>query len=524
MGDERPNILCLCMDQLRWDHLGCYGNAQVRTPNLDRLAMGGMVFDNAYVANPLSMPARATLATGLTPRGHGVRTNGIPLDPRVPTMGQALRRAGYHTHSVGKLHLHNFEAKALAGQDDAVLTDWPESRKAWNEGAVTELPSPYYGFDSTVLVSGHCDYVWGQYVNWIKAEHPVVMRAVRGKEMLEDWTALCGERAFKSAVPEELHYNRYIADHTCAFLEARAREEGPFFCWASFPDPHHPYVAPRPYCDWYDPADMPLPTRRAGELDSLPPFYRTMYERGAGPWRSLSGRSAPTRRTDDELRHIRAMTCAMVSCTDAAIGRVLDGLDALSLADNTVVCFLSDHGDMLGDHYMLNKGPFHFDGLLRIPLVWRWPGRVAAGARTAGLASQIDLVPTVLDLCGVAPDEGPNPETPEAPLQCPPLPGVSLRAQLTGNRGAVRDRVVIENDEDYLGTCLRTLVTQEYKLTVYSRHPDWGELFDRRNDPCEVHNLWNDAGAAAVKGRLMGELLNAYLDEQSPLPRRMTHA
>lgn len=524
MSDERPNILCICMDQLRWDHLGCNGNTQVRTPNLDRLAAGGMAFDNAYVANPLSMPARATLATGLTPRAHGVRTNGIPLDPRIVTMPEVLRRAGYHTHSVGKLHLHNFEAKAVVGEGELDLTRWPESRAAWDTGVVSALPSPYYGFESTVMVSGHSDYVFGQYVNWIRAEHPEVMGAVCGREMLEDWTALCGERAFKSAVPESLHYNRYIADHTCDFLEAQASEGGPFFCWTSFPDPHHPYVAPQPYCDWYDPASMPLPTRREGELDTLPPFYRTMYEQGAGEWRSLSGRSTPTKHTDDELRHIRAMTLAMVSCTDAAIGRMLDTLDALGLADSTVVCFLADHGDMLGDHYIVNKGPFHFDGLLRIPLIWRWPGRIAPRVRTAGLASQIDFVPTVLDICGVTPDEGPHPETPEAPLQCPPLPGVSLVEQLTGERVSVRDRVVIENDEDYLGTCVRTLVTEEYKLTVYSRHPDWGELFDRHDDPDELHNLWSDPSADELKQRLMGELLTAYLDEQSPLPRRITHA
>ncbi len=524
MPGSRPNIVCICMDQLRQDHLGCYGNPDVRTPNLDRLAAEGMVFDNAYVSNPLCMPARATLATGRTPRGHGVRTNGIPLDPSTPTLPEALRQAGYHTHSVGKLHLHNFGVTDRIASDPTELANWPESRAAWTQGVVTELPSPYYGFESSVFVGGHAGYVFGEYANWLAAEHPEMMPKLRGDETLEDWSEACGESAFKSALPEQLHYNRYIADRTCEFLDAKARDGRPFFCWASFPDPHHPYVAPRPYCDWYDPAEMPLPARREGELETLPPFYRTMYDQGAGRWGCLSGRWAPTRKTDDQLRHIRAMTYAMVSCTDAAIGRVLHALDAAGLAENTVVVFLADHGDMLGDHSIVNKGPFHFDGLLRMPLIWRWPGRIAPGSRTPGLAGQIDFVPTVLDLCGVAMSEGPCPETPEAPLQCRALPGVSLRGQLEGHCEKARDRLVVENDEDYLGTVLRTLITEQYKITVYSRHRDWGELFDRKGDPSELHNLWDDPAARPVKERLLGELLYAYLDEQSPLPRRITHA
>jgi len=524
MSDSRPNILCFCMDQLRWDHLGCYGNAQVRTPNLDRLAAEGVVLDNAYVSNPLCMPARATLLTGRTPRGHGVRTNGIPLEARVPTITEALRQGGYHTHAVGKLHLHTFGVTDLAEPDSLNPADWPESARAWSEGVVTALPAPYHGFASSVFVGGHAQGVFGQYANWLSAEHPDQVPRLRGKEKLEDWTDKCGESAFKSALPDELHYNRYIADRTCEFLDARARDGGAFFCWTSFPDPHHAYVAPQPYCDWYDPADMPLPTRREGELDTLPPFYRTVHDEGAGRWRALSGRWAPTKKTDDQLRHIWAMTYAMVSCTDAAIGRVLDRLDALGLAENTIVCFLTDHGDMLGDHYIVNKGPFHFDALLRMPMIWRRPGRIPAGSRRDGLVSQIDFAPTILELCGAAIGQGMCPAAPEAPFQREALPGRSLVGLLEGRSATVRDRVVIENDEDYLGTVLRTLVTERYKLTVYGHHPDWGELFDRENDPSELNNLWDAPEAQSIKQRLLGELLYACLAEQCPMPRRITHA
>jgi arylsulfatase len=404
------------------------------------------------------------------------------------------------------------------------LTQWPESREAWDKGIVTSLPLPYYGLESADFVGGHTTWVWGDYIHWLKAEHPDALPAVYGKVMIEDWTPKCGEHALKSAVPAELHYNRYIADRTCEFLGQKAADGRPFFCWCSFPDPHHSYVAPRPYCDWYDPAQMPLPTRAEGELDRLPPFYRTVYEEGAARWKVLSGRGRPTRHTDSELQHIWAMTYAMVSCTDAAIGLVLNRLEETGLARNTVVCFLADHGDMLGDHWIVNKGPFHFDGLLRMPLVWRWPGHIREGSRTPGLACQIDFAPTVLDLAGVPIPEGARPEPPEAPCQRTPWPGKSLAPQLSGRAERVRDHVIVENDEDYLGTNLRSYITDDYKLTVYSSHPDWGELFDRRNDPKELNNLWNDPKARSTRARLMQELLYAYLDEETPLPRRMTHA
>lgn len=521
----RPNLLCLVMDQLRWDHLGCYDNQVVRTPNLDRLAARGVVFDRAYVANPLCMPARATLFTGRTPRGHGVRTNGIPLSPNIPTMTEALRQAGYHTHLAGKLHLSNFQLGGIAAAEEMKLSSWPESRQAWEDGVATGLPSPYYGLESADFMGGHGSGIFGAYANWLQAEHPEMLPKLRGQEKLEDWSEKCGESGFKSALPEELHYNRYLANETCRFLEEKAGDQRSFFCWTSFPDPHHPYAAHRPYCDWYDPRDMPLPSRQEGELERLPPFYKIMYEEGAAErWRTLSGRGLPTKKTDDQLRHIWALTYAMVSSVDAAIGRILDKLEETGLAENTVVCFLADHGDMLGDHFMMNKGPFHFEALLRMPFIWSWPGHFPEGARTPGLASQIDFAPTVLDLCGVDIPEGPIPSEPESPRQRLPWPGKSLTPVLAGQEKKVRDWVIVENDEDYLGANVRTFITNRYKITVYSGHEDWGELFDLKEDPNEFNNLWDEPEAKNLKTALLAKFMHCYLEEDSVLPRRLTHA
>ena len=524
MLNRRPNVLVLCMDQLRFDHLGCMGNTTVRTPNIDRIAARGVTFDRAYVANPLCMPARATMFTGLTPRKHGVRTNGVQLDRNIPTMPGALLQAGYHTHSVGKLHLCNMATPNGVAEEDLDPDVYPECFILWRRRRITRLPTPYFGLKSSVFVTGHGNYVYGEYLHWLEDNHPQAVKQLQCKEKRADLTeAAGGEFTAKMSLPEELHYNRYIAERTVEFLRERASDNTPFFCFTSFPDPHHPYVAPAPYCDMYDPADIPLPNRREGELADLPPFFGEVFAKGCKHWKALSGRRAPTDLSDDAFRQIIAMTYAMVSCTDAAIGLVLDALDDLGLAEDTPVCFLSDHGDMMGDHWLLNKGPFHFEGLVRMPFIWSWPGRFEEGVRTRALCGQIDFAPTILDICGVPVPEGPVPPEAEARYQLPAWPGRSLQAVCAGESDHVHDSLIIENDEDYLGQNLRTLITDRYKLTTYS-HADYGELFDLEEDPDELHNLWDSAKHQPLKQELTALLLKRYLQEESPLPRRLAHA
>jgi len=172
---RRPSFLIFCTDQQRADHIGCAGNPVVQTPSLDRLAAEGVLCGRAYVNNPLCMPGRATMLTGQTPRGHGVRANGIPLRPDAPTMTQALADAGYRTHSVGKIHLNGFGIPR--GADPAALdpADWPESYAMWESGRITKLPRPYYGFQTAEVTLGHATGVRGDYRNWLAREHPDVI-------------------------------------------------------------------------------------------------------------------------------------------------------------------------------------------------------------------------------------------------------------------------------------------------------------------------------------------------------------
>jgi arylsulfatase A-like enzyme len=512
----RTSFLCFITDQQRFDHWGGAGNAAIRTPHLDRLAAHGLVFDRAYVANPLCMPARATLFTGRTPRGHGVRTNGIPLDPRIPTMTQALREAGYRTHGVGKVHLTPFEAPNGYGPEELDPRDWPECRQLWEAGRVRSLPHPYFGLEQVEFAGGHGSWAWGDYINWLNERHSDGARLLSREAGTK--TASGAEQSWISAVPEELHCSTWVGDRTVEFLKAQAGREEPFLLWCSFPDPHHPFCPPEPWASMYDRSQMPPPARREGELDDLPPHYRRAFEEGL----PLSGRRAATRIGDEQLREVLALTYGMVSLVDKQIGRVMAALEEAGLRESTVVTFMSDHGDMMGDHWMLNKGPFHFDGLLRVPSIWAGP-RIASGLRTSALSSQLDFAPTILDLAGVATPEGPVPRRREAPEQMPAWPGKSLRPVLEGTAPSVREAVLVENDEDYLGLRLRTLVTDRWQLTVYGGQ-DYGELFDLREDPGQLHNLWSSPQHRDVKADLHRRLLHEVVETDSALPRRLGHA
>jgi arylsulfatase A-like enzyme len=516
MPSDHPSFLCFVTDQMRGDHIGCAGNPVIRTPNLDRIASSGVRFTRAYVNNPLCMPSRATLFTGLTPRGHGVRTNGIPLDRRFPTIVGALADAGYRTHSIGKLHLLPFSTPR--GVDPGTLdpTDWAESYHFWNNGILETMPAPYFGLQTVEITVGHGPGTTGDYRRWLRERNPAAEALWRPEAGTP--TPHHAEQAWHCAIPEELHYNTWVADRAIEFLEQHPRNT-PFFLWCSFPDPHHPYCPPEPWASMYDPADVPMPMRCEGELGTLPPFYGEAYEKSA----RLSGRMHPTKMSDEQLREIIALTYGMISHVDYNIGRVLDALERCGLRENTVVCFLSDHGDMMGDHWMMNKGPFHMEGLLRMPFIWSCPGRFAQGAATDALVSYLDFAPTILELAGVPIPEGFVPAEPEAEKQLPPWPGVSFAPHLRRETCPRQDSVVVENDEDYLGLRLRTLVTERYKITAYPGQP-YGELFDLQDDPGELHNLWQDPRSQGLKKDLLIRLMERLVETDSRLPRRVSHA
>jgi arylsulfatase len=308
------------------------------------------------------------------------------------------------------------------------------------------------------------------------------------------------------AMPEELHYNRFIADTTIDAIGRARRADTPFFIWCSFPDPHHPFAPPEPYASMYDPAECAAPEQLREEQAALPPYYRDVYDGTLRP-NGVDNRPLPT----DHILEMIARTYGMISHVDSEIGRIVAALERSGLLEDTAIVFTGDHGDMMGDHGLILKGPYTFAGCINTPLIISAPGRTA-GAVSDSLVSQIDLMPTILDLCDV-PMPGSDWSEQETPFErgtIDPIslyPGRSAAPLLADPTQRMRDDVVIENDDPTTGFRVRAFVTDRYRLTVYPGFP-FGELFDLASDPGEHRNLWDRE--PSLRNELVRRLLDAY--------------
>ncbi|GAG10578.1 unnamed protein product, partial [marine sediment metagenome] len=265
------------------------------------------------------------------------------------------------------------------------------------------------------FVGGHVHYTYGDYKNELEREHPGMHARLAVENALEPPTG--APESWKAAIPAEHHYNTAIADRTIEYIRAHNADR-PFFIWCSFPDPHHPFAVPRPYCDQYDPKAITFsPARRDGELDDLPAYIRECYK-GLVATGGLDWDMRPI--TDEHFREMIAHTYGMISMVDDNIGRVVKALEELALLENTIIVFFSDHGDLMGDHWLSKKGPFLFRTLTRIPTVWRLPKRFNARRESDALVSTVDLMPTLLDLAGVPIPDG--------------VQGLSYRQVMTGEQ------------------------------------------------------------------------------------------
>ena len=518
---DRPNFLIFIVDQWHPGCMGYAGHPAVRTPNIDALAAGGTRFDRMYTSCPISMPARATMFTGLTPRGHRVRANGIALDASVPTFTEALRRAGYHTHCSGKIHLH--VAGQRLGLDAASLdpADFPECREFWLSGKITELPLPFYGLESADYFGGCGHGAYGPYVDWLRSEHAEQAHLFFDRVAIEPPSPaaeLFNRASYKWALPAELHAATWIADRTVDFL--RSAGDRPFCLMCSIQEPHPPFAPPAGYAYRYDPKDVPPPLGRAGELDDLPPHFRQMVE---GEIVTSGNPAEPMNASAPYRPEIAAHYYGLIELVDDQVGRVLAALEDRGLAENTVVMFLADHGEALGDHGLWGKGPYHFDSVIRVPFIVRWPGRTRAGGVCDRVSGLVDFAPTILEMAGAPVPEGLLPDPLESPQAPPAWPGRSLVGALTGEQADTDADALVEMDEDYLGFKMRTLVTRGHRITCYSGQP-YGELFDLQEDPNEYRNLWDDPASQPLREDLRARLLNKIMETDISLPRQISRS
>jgi len=509
---RRPNVVLIITDQHRRDHTGFGGNPVVQTPQLDALAARAVDFSEAFVANPICMPNRATMLTGRMPSVHGTRCNGIALDWDAETFVRLLRNAGYRTGLVGKAHFQNMfqQNEEGEGRRTARRRRWPEGwntledQERWRAGRV-EMPDDFYGFEHVELAVGHADVVSGEYFHWLR-DHDVDPATLLGPA--PDRAFAGWWQVWRTRLPEELYPTAFVGERTSEFIRASATSGSPFFVQCSFPDPHHPFTPPGRYYDLYDPADVPLPATFDDDHATSVPHLKA--------WRSTRGDTPPEipvmpfSPTEEIYREAAAKEYGAITMIDSAVGSVLDAIDEAGQADNTIVIFTSDHGEMFGDHGLMLKAAMHYRGALRVPLLVADPRRPAA--RCSSLVGTIDLAQTILDLTAVDRFSGMQGRS-LVPLLDDPIAGL------------VHDAIVVEEDEPFdlamTGSSLRmrTLITPTSRLSVY-RGTERGELFDLDADPDELVNRFDDADAVGLRGELFEVLARELLilDDRDPAP------
>lgn len=362
---DRPNILLVMTDQQRWDTLGATGNPIIRTPNLDRLAREGALFSEVITPAPVCAPARAALLSGYSPsRMHFTSNSGFLADQE-DTPPTLLNQAGYHTQALGKMHFpqsdgrHDRPWEATYGFQDLMLSE--ETR--WLRQARSLEEVAFDDYDRFLLE--HDLRGWGT---------PPEIGYNEIKPVL-------------SALPEEYSVTTWLGDRAVEYL-ARPHDR-PFFALVSFVKPHAPYDPPEEWAALYDPYTVPPPVRTPAERFRPNPQYE--QERRRREWDLYSESAQLTS---------RAYYYANISLIDKQIGRILEALESAGLRDKTFILFTSDHGDLLGDHWLWFKN-HAFDSCARVPLIVAGPG-VPAGVRVDGaVISLMDLFATILARAGM---------------------------------------------------------------------------------------------------------------------------
>ncbi|MEO2014641.1 MAG: sulfatase-like hydrolase/transferase [Fuerstiella sp.] len=464
-----PNILWLCTDQQRYDTIHSLGNDLIRTPNIDKLVDEGVAFTQAYCQSPVCSPSRASFLTGRYPRTTRCRQNGQTIPADEVLVSRMFADAGYRCALAGKLHL-----------------------ASCSEGKVEErVNDGYHDF----LWSHHPQPDWPEnaYTQWLHAKG-------------QSWEKLYSGPStgfVKEGVPAEFHQTTWCADMAIDFIQSN-RDRPWFFSFNCF-DPHHAFDPPPEYMAKYSPDDMPLPKTRPGELDS-----KTTFQQLDSIWAHNSpGEFHTAAITDNHRRQVTAAYYAMCELIDDQVGRIMHSLEQSGQRENTIVIFMSDHGEMLGDHGLYFKGPHFYDEAIRVPLVMSWPGRFQSGLRVDGLTELVDLVPTLLEAADL--------EVPER------VQGRSLLPQLTGNADPAHHRQAVFCEYynswthgNAYGTMLRT---SDRKIVVY-HGTDQGELYDLKSDPDEFTNLWTSPDHQSMKLRLMQQCFDASVLSMDPCPPR----
>ncbi len=426
----RPNVLFIIADDLN-NYLGCYGDSRAKTPNLDKLAARGVRFDKAYCSFPLCGPSRNSMLTGLYPNSTGIIANSQIFRQTIPeqqSMPQAFRLSGYFAARIGKLYHYNVpNSIGTNGHDDPA--SW---ELEWNPAGVDRM-------EEHPKIHSLVPNQFGGTLSWLASEYP-----------------------------DEKHTDAMMADCADKVLDLASRDPNrPFFLAVGFFRPHTPYVAPKdPYFGYYPVDQMPVVQNVKEDQADIPAAAL------------LNSKKVEVDMSDAQRREVLQAYYASISFLDAQVGRVIASLDRLKLSDNTIIVFTSDHGYHMGEHGLYQKLSL-FEGSSRVPLLMVAPGISSSGQVAKTPVSQIDLFPTLAELCSVKTQDN---------LQGQSLVGILKDTSSQGRGWAVTQvqRSEGKKGDSFFGYSLRT---DRWRYTEWDEGKRGSELYDHESDPKELTNL-----------------------------------
>lgn len=471
--DQRPNVVFICVDQWRGDALGIEGHPAVQTPYLDRIAARGARFQRAYAGVPSCIAARASLMTGLTQEHHGRvgYREGVEWNYPVTLAGE-FSRNGYQTHGIGKMHV--YPARDRLGFDEVELHD---------------------GFVHYLRDRAPDPAMVDDYLPWLQE------RTGSTTDYFDHGVDCNGVVARPWDKAEALHPTTWVFSQGLRFLKRRDPQK-PFFLFLSLHRPHPPYDPPQWAFDQY--MNMDLPTPPVGDWSNRFDRYRNDYD----PTASVAHYRPEVR------RRAQAGYYGHMTHIDHQVNRFLENLQFAGLQNNTIICFTSDHGEMMGDHHLYRK-TVPYEGSARVPLLVQAPPSVGItpGIAPEGVVELRDIMPTLLDACG---------------LDVPGIvDGMSLIPMMRGEQQRVRD--VLHGEHVYAGNQSLHYLTDGREKYIWFSEDGHEQLFDLVNDSQELHDLagdpdrqeclasWRSRLVAALDGREEG-----YSDGTSLIPRRQS--
>lgn len=464
---KKPNIILITADQMRADAIG-YINNKVLTPTLDFLAKEGSIFTNAFCSSPVCTPSRAAIFTGRYSMNNGARNIGTVLDENEITLADLLNAVGYYSVGVGKMHFRPQLKDFKNNYEDVQIRDRVRGRD-----------KTYYGFMETHITE---DDKQGKYLDYL-AENGYFLKIGKGVDG-------------KNELPEEYNQTYWIGMKSCEVIEKHDFEK-PLFMWTSFVDPHHPFDPAEKFIDMYSDMHPNPPIPRKFFCYDRPLELKIQGENGYWP-----GGGEQHNFSDEKIKEFTKYYYAMISFIDQEIMKIKDKLKSKGQLENTIIIFTSDHGEYMGDYGLLQKGPFMYDSLIKVPLLF-WGKGINRSVSSQEIVENIDIVPTILDLINVKIPHG--------------IQGESLINILQNKKSKRKNQsALITYDSRERGILIKTYRDKKYKINLFLNE-DYGEIYDLENDPNETNNLFLNKD---LKSELLLKLCFKMMEATDPMSKR----